>query len=112
MSKYMQITVTVNPFYQVELEETFPKLARYLSYLDSDLVKRNPSLYELVAQLDKLLYAFDGTKLRGVLLQHRKKLQSLHKNIEEEIANWNLSQADRLLYHIEDIFDEIESELN
>lgn len=108
----MQITVTVRPFYQVELRETFPKLARHLGYLDQDLVKRNPSLYELVTQLDKLLYAFDGTQLREVLLRHRKELQSLHKSIEEEIANWNLARADWLLYHIEDVFEEIESELN
>ena len=111
MSKYMQITVTVRPFYQVELRETFPKLARHLGYLDQDLVQRNPSLYELVTQLDKLLYKFDGTRLREVLLQHRQQLQSLHKSIEEEIANWNLAQADRLLYQVEDIFEEIESEL-
>ena len=112
MSKYMQITVTVRPFYQIELEETYPKLARHLSYLDSGLVKRNPTLYELVTQLDKLLYAFDGTPLREVLLRHREKLLNLHKSIEENIADWHLAQADRLLYDIEDIFDEIESELN
>ena len=112
MSKYMQITVTVRPFYQVELRETFPKLARHLGYLNKELVEKNPSLYELVTQLDKLLYAFDGTELREVLLRHRQELQRLHKSVEEEIANWNLAQADRLLYQIEDIFEEIESELN
>jgi primosomal protein N'' len=112
MSKYMKITVTVNPYYQEELEKVYPKLARNLSYLDAPLVKSNPSLYGLVTQLDKLLYAFDGTKLRDLLLPHREKLQALHKSIEENIANWNLAQADRLLYNIEDIFDEIEAELN
>ena len=112
MSKYMQITVTVRPYYQIELEETYPKLARHLGYLDQDLVKRNPSLYELVTQLDKLLYTYDGTPLREVLFRHREKLQGLHKSIEKDIADWNLAQADQLLYHIEDIFDEIESELH
>jgi hypothetical protein len=111
MSKHMQITVTVNPYYQEEFEQAFPKLARHLSYLDADLVKRNPSLYELVTRLDKLLYAFDGTKLREVLLPHREKLLSLQKSIEENIGSWNLAQADRFLYDIEDIFDEIEDEL-
>ncbi|MEJ2070964.1 MAG: hypothetical protein P8X65_02505 [Syntrophobacterales bacterium] len=112
MSKHMQITVTVNPFYQEDFEQAFPKLARHLSYLDAPLVKSNPSLYGLVTRLDKLLYAFDGTKLREVLLPHREKLLSLHKSIEENIGSWNLAQADRLLYNIEDIFDEIEDELN
>ena len=112
MSKYMQITVTVRPFYQVELTETFPKLARHLGYLDQELVHSNPSLYDLAARLDKLLYAYDGTRLREVLLQHRQKLQDLQKRIAEAIADWNLAQADKLLYQMEDVFEDIEAELS
>ena len=112
MSKHMQITVTVQPFYQEDFERAFPKLARHLGYLDAPLVKSNPSLYGLVTRLDKLLYAFDGTKVREVLLPYRERLLSLHKSIEENIGSWNLAQADRLLYEIEDIFDEIENALN
>lgn len=112
MSKYMQIAVTVNPHSQGELEQSFPKLARHLGYLDAALVQSNPSLYGLVSRLDKLLYAFDGTELREVLLRRRGKLLDLHKNIEGQIANWNLAQADKLLYEVEDIFEDIEGELS
>ena len=112
MSKYMQLTVTVRPFYEKNLEETYPKLARYLKSLNADLVEGNPSLYGIAGQLDKLLYAFDGTPFRDVLLRHRENLRTLHKSIEENIADWNLAQADRLLYKIEDAFDKIESELD
>ena len=111
MSKHMQITVSVSPYYQGDLESAYPKLARHLGYLDAALVKSNPSLYALVARLDKLLYAFDGTKLREVLLRHREELLSLHQSIEENLADWHLAQADKLLYKVEDVFDEIESEL-
>jgi len=38
--------------------------------------------------MDKLLYTFDGTKLREVLLRHREELQGLHKNIEKLLADW------------------------
>jgi hypothetical protein len=86
-------------------------LARHLGYLDQGLVQSNPSLYDLATRLDKLLYAYDGTQLREVLLRHRTKLQSLQKSIAEEIADWNLAQADKLLYQIEDIFEDIEAEL-
>ena len=112
MSKYMQLTVTVRPYYQRDLEGTYPNVARHLRYLDSELTKQNPSLYELVGQLDQLLYRFEGTQLREVLLGHREKLQDLHKSVEENIADWNLAQADRLLYSIEDTFNEIESKLD
>lgn len=107
----MQLTVTVNPYYQKNLEDSYPNLARRLKALDQDLAERNPSLYELAGRVDKLLYKFDGTPVREVLLRHRENLKNLHKNIEENIADWNLAQADRLLYQLEDIFDKIESEL-
>jgi hypothetical protein len=111
MSKYMHLTVTVVPYYSRDLEETYPKLARHLKSLDSDLVERNPSLYSMAGQLDKLLYTFDVTPFRELLLRHRENLRHLHKSIEENIADWNLAQADVLLYKLEDIFDKIESEL-
>jgi hypothetical protein len=112
MSKYMHITVKVAPYYAEEFDKTYPKLARHLGYLDQALVQSNPSLYGLAGQLDKLLYAFDGTRLREVLMGHREKLLSLYKSIEEQLADWNLAQADKLLYSIEDIFDEMEAELS
>lgn len=112
MSKYLQLTVTVQPHYPGDLAGTYPKLARHLGHLDTDLSNRNPSLYELAGKLDQLLYRFEGTQLRAVMLRHSEGLQKLHKSIQENIANWNLAQADRLLYSIEDTFDDIESELD
>jgi hypothetical protein len=111
MSKYMQLAVTVRPHYLNGLDGPYRKLARHLSYLDAALAERSPSLYELAGQLDQLLYRFEGTPLREVLLRHGDRLRKLHKNIEEHIAGWKLAEADRLLYEIEDAFDEIESEL-
>lgn len=107
----MQLTVTVLPYYQGDLEGTYPKLARYLGRLDPGLANRSPSLYELVGQLDALLYRLEGTKLREVLLRHREKLLDLHKIAQENIAEWNLARADQLLYSMEDTFSEIELEL-
>ncbi len=112
MSKCMQLTVTVRPHYQKGFEETYPKLAEHLGRLDPDLVKRNPSLFELAGQLDHLLYRFEGTRLREVLLRHRDLLLKTHNSIRESMADWNLSRADRLLYVLEDAFNEMESDLD
>jgi hypothetical protein len=112
MSKHMQLTVTGRPYYETGLEATYPKLARHLGYLAPDLVKGNPALCELVGQFDHLLYCFEGTTLREVLLRHRESLLTNHRGIQENIADWNIAQDDRLLYGIEDAFDEIESELD
>ncbi|MDI6852779.1 MAG: hypothetical protein QME75_04130 [Deltaproteobacteria bacterium] len=110
MSKYMQLTVKVVPYY--ELHKTHPKMARYLNSAVSDLAHQNPSLYQIAGQLDKLLYTFDGTPFREVLLPHRENLRNLHKSIEDNLADWNLARADRLLYELEDEFDQIEAELD
>lgn len=112
MSKNMQLTIRVRPYYEKDLEGTYPKLARYLRHHDSILASRNPSLYELAGLVEQLLYRFDGTPLREVLSRHGDNLRSLYKNIQENIADWNLAQADKFLYRIEDVFDEIESELD
>jgi hypothetical protein len=112
MSKYMQIAVTIKPYYQREFQDIYPKLARHLGFLDPGLAQRNPTLYELAGNLDKLLLKYDGTPLREVLLKHRDKLLEFHKNSEKAIADWNLAQADKLLYKLEDVFDDIESQLS
>ena len=111
MSKYMQLAVSIKPYYPKDMTDTYRKLARHLGYLDADLTSSNPSPYALVGQLDQLLHRFEGTPLRGVLLRHREKLVKLYKEIQDNLANWNLAQADRLLYQVEDIFDQMESEL-
>jgi primosomal protein N'' len=112
MSKYMQITVTVSPYYHRELGDAYPKLARQLGYLDKAMVQQNPSLYQLAGRLDELLLKYDGTPLREVLLRQRDSLRQLHKDIEKDIADWNLAQADKLLYKLEDVFDEVEAQLD
>ncbi len=112
MSKHMQITVTVSPYYHQEFGDAYPKLARHLGYLDQELVQQNPSLYQLAGRLDELLLKYDGTPLREALLRHRDTLRQLYKNIEKDIADWNLAQADKLLYKLEDVFDDLEAQLD
>ncbi len=50
MSRCMQLTVNVRPYYEKDIEGSYPKLASNLRRLDSSLVNRNPSLYELACQ--------------------------------------------------------------
>ena len=113
MSKYMQLTVRIRPYYnQQGLKKAYPRLAHRLSYLDEEWVDGGPSLFEIVGKLDQLLYQLEGDPpFREILLRHKSPLHRLYEDIEERIADWHLAKADRLLYEIEDIFDEIEHEL-
>ena len=112
MSKYMQLTVRIRPYYKKQLKNAYPRLAHRLSYLDEAWVEGDPSLFEIVGKLDQLVYQLEGDPpFREILLQHRSALHKLYEVTEERIADWHLAKADRLLYEIEDIFDEIEHEL-
>ena len=113
MSKYMQLCVDVRPYYKTGFKAVYPKLAANLSHSKALDANEDPSLYDLVGRLDQLLYALDGNPAcKDVVNKHKDRLKNLHAQIEGHIADWKLSEADKALYTIEDIFDEIEWELD
>ena len=112
MSKTMQLTVQVRPYYKKDLKADYPKIAQGLSYIHEAWVEEGPSLFDIVGRLDKLLYELEGNPpFRKILLVHQDELRKLHKDVEAHIADWELAKADKALYQIEDIFDKIEWEL-
>lgn len=109
MSKHMQLAVDVRPYYRESFKAVYPKLAANLSHVKALGEDVDPSLYELVGKIDKLLYALDGNPAcKEIVLKHKDRLKKLHGDIGGHIADWKLSQADQALYKLEDIFDEIE----
>ena len=60
MSKYMQLTVRVRPYYKKGLKADYPAISRGLSYIDEALLEEGPSLFDIVGRLAKLLYDLDG----------------------------------------------------
>lgn len=112
MSKHMQLTVHVQSYYKDGLKGNYPKIAQGLSYVHEAWVEEGPSLFDIVGRLDKLLYELEGDPLfRKILLKHKDKLRKIRKEVEEHIADWDLAKADKALYKMEDIFDQIEWEL-
>ena len=112
MSKYMQLTVDVRPFYTKGLKAAYPKLAAALIHAKAIKEYDDPALYDLVAKLDKLLYALDGNpKVKDILLKQKDRIKALYSEIEGYIADRKLSEADNALYKIEDAFEDIEYDL-
>ena len=112
MSKYMQLTVDVRPFYTKGFKAAYPKLAGNLLHAKAVKEYDDPSLYDLVATFDKLLYALDGNpKVKEIMLKQKDRLKALYGEIEGHIADRKLSEADKALYKIEDIFEDIEYDL-
>ena len=113
MSKYMQLTVDVRPFYQQGFKAAYPKLTGSLVHAGAIGEGDDPALYDLVARFDKILYALDGSpEVKDILLKRKERLKGLYAEIEGHIADWKLSEADKALYKIEDIFEEIEYALD
>ena len=112
MSKYMQLTVQVRPYYKKEMKADYPNIAQGLNYIHETWIEEGPSFFDIIGKLDKLLYELEGNPpFRKILLKHKDNLYKLHKEVEEHIADWDLAKADKALYQIEDIFDQIEWEL-
>ena len=112
MSKYMQLTVRIRPYYPKGLEKAYPRIAERLAYLHEKWLEEEPSLFEIAGRLDTLLYQLEGDPpFREILLHHRPKLHKLYEDIQAQIADWHLAKADKFLYEIEDTFDEIELEI-
>ena len=113
MSKHMQLTVKVRPYYKKGLKEVYPHIADSLSRLKSQQMEQDPSLADIVKNLDTLLYDLEGDHpFVEIMRKHRSELLDLYGNIETHIADWRLAEADKMLYRIEDIFDDIEWELD
>ena len=112
MSKHMQMRVRIDPFYKKGFGEAYPRISRGLAYLGDDWTKKEISLFEIVGQLDQLLYQLEADPpIREIVLKHKSALHGLYESIQEKIGDWHLAEADQLLYKMEDIFDEIEREL-
>ena len=112
MSKHMQLTTKIKPYYKKGLAGVYPQFARRLHFIEPEWVDSEPSLFEIVGRLDRLLYKSEADPpFREILIRYKEKLHALYERIEEQIADWHLAEADKRLYEIEDIFNEIESEL-
>jgi hypothetical protein len=95
------------------MKGVYPAMADELVRLGSPWDTEALSLYDIAGKLDRLLYESEGNRsFREVLLKHSDRLRSLHGDIETHIAEWKLARVDNMLYQLEDIFDDIERELN
>ena len=112
MSKHMQLVVQVNPYYKNGLEGIYPRVADALDSVLNSKTDSPLSLFDIVGKLDRVLYELEGNPpFRKIFLGHQQKLQKLHMDAQALIADWKLAEVDKILYQMEDIFDDIEWEL-
>lgn len=112
MSKHMQLTVKIMPYYKKGLKGIYPRLTDAISRPTASWMEQDPSLVDIVKNLDRLLYDLEGDRtFTGIMRSHRSELFDLYGDMETHMADWRLADVDKILYRIEDIFDDIEREL-
>ena len=112
MSKVMQIRVRVEPYWARSLKADLPRLGPALAEVDYDLVDQNPSLLTIIEHLGRLTDnpALD-TAVKQALVKRGPELLALRRAVDDALGEWRLSEADKVLYQIEDIFFEIDKSL-
>ncbi len=110
MSQFMQIDIRVIPFFEVPFEKRFPHLVdllRRLSY--GELLKKEPSFYELIDTMATISEHPDTpSELRELINPYVAKLEELKEQAREHLLARRLDELDKILYRIEDQFEDLE----
>jgi len=112
MSRYMQIRIHLEPVYHPELRAHFPKLASVLEGLGIPVDPLRTTLYDLALVLERGLYGEIRPALKAALKRHLPVLRDLRGQVEKKLASWQREGLDDLLYRIEDVFEELEKDLD
>ena len=110
MSKYVQIDVRLLPVYgEGGLKKAFPELFRMLDEGGFNLViEREPSLYEMVDVMIRMKndpHVRSETKKR--ISGKLDEMTRVRDKAREALLSGGLSELDRLLYRLEDLFADL-----
>jgi hypothetical protein len=108
----MQLSAEILPYYQSSFSQTYPRLARRLELWVPDLVSKGPPLYTLTEHLEEILGQAEDTEFGRTVEPRLATLRALHDRVQAALAEWSFEEADRLLYQMEDLYDEIDADLS
>ena len=113
MSQFMQIDIRVMPFFEVPFEKRFShlvELLRRLSY--GKVLKKEPSFYDLIDTMATISKHPDTPlELKELICPYVAKLAKLKDQARDHLLARRLDELDRLLYQIEDQFEDLEGAL-
>ena len=110
MSQYMQIDISIRPFFEVPFEKRFPRLADLLRKLGyEDVISKEPSFYYLIDTLMTISEHPETPKnIREQISPFVGKLAALKAEARDYLLARRLDDLDRKLYEIEDQFEDLE----
>jgi len=114
MSKFMQIDIRLLPAYGSSgLKGSFPHLYEFLSNSGYDRVVANePSLYEMVEVMIRIKNdPHVREESKKPIIGRLSELVKVRDQARELLLARRLNELDRLLYRLEDLFDELDGNL-
>jgi len=113
MSQFMQIDIRVIPFFEVPFEKRFPHLVELFGRLSyGEVLKKEPSFYELIDTMATISEHPDTpSKLKDTVTPYVDKLKNLKEQAREHLLARRLDDLDKILYRIEDQFEDLEGAL-
>jgi len=113
MSQYMQIDIRLLPFYEKGFKAHFPRLATILErekYLAPG--DKEPSLYSVVDLLRRVdVDPAVGSTVKAAIKPFLKRLSAIQERAREALLARRLNELDRILYELEDEFENLEASL-
>ena len=114
MSKYMQIDIKIVPFYKGGFSKCFPRIFEFCKKVGyGAYVVKDKTLYELVDILESMV------KNDSVPEDYRKEFQpyyqkamDIKKEAREMLLSRKLNELDSLLYRLEDLFEDLDREID
>ncbi len=110
MSKYMQIDIRLLPAYgEGGLENAFPHIFKLLSDSGYDLViAKEPSLYEMVEVMIRIKNDPHVSEIsKKPIVRKLDELIKVRNEARESLLARKLNELDRLLYKLEDLFEDL-----
>ena len=110
MSQFMQIDIRVVPFFAVPFEKRFPHLVDLLRRLSfGEALKKKPSFYDLIDTMVTISEHPDTpSELKDLIGSYVANLEKLKDQAREHLLARRLNELDRILYRIEDQFEDLE----
>ncbi len=113
MSKYMQIDIKILPFYKGSFSRCFPELFEFFREIGyASYVKEDKSLYEMVDILESIVKNETVPEnYRSKVEPFYQKAKKIKKEAREMLLSRKLDELDKLLYELEDIFEDLNREI-
>ncbi|VBB47867.1 conserved hypothetical protein [uncultured Desulfatiglans sp.] len=113
MSRFMQIEIRIKQVYEAGFASDFPRIADFLRLAGyGEVLEAEPSFYALVDRLEML--ARDPhvpEQMKPALKRLLPVMLDLRNKARETLLQRELDALDRLLYQLEDAFEDLESQL-